>query len=389
MRSAVPMKQMYGHAMRCEVLRADVFAGKRTPMVFGQPDEWLALLIESLLRQGTATAQLAEDLRQRAFDAAPATPGTLDGEPFEWIADADMRLGPVLEAFVNGRYYWMPFARLAHIKFEPPDDLRDCVWMPAHLEFENGGETLALVPDALRRQREAATTARCSWRARPNGASCGPRSGPAWASACWAPTRGEHALMDVREILFDDRRRRRRRTRADGWLNSARRSACSRRCSTGWSTTRRREKRESDDKRTLTRQALRAAVLRDLSLAVQRHRATDWPSTTSAIRMPRARCSTTDCLCCPASSRRSLQRVSMEQALKNAILQFEPRILPAHSKLNSSWKARHSTPHNRIGLQIRGMLWAQPVPLELLLRSRIDLEEGRIEIAGRRRSPQR
>ncbi|RZI94154.1 MAG: type VI secretion system baseplate subunit TssE, partial [Variovorax sp.] len=36
--------------------------------------------------------------------------------------------------------------------------------------------------------------------------------------------------------------------------------------------------------------------------------------------------------------------------------------------------------HNRIGLQIRGMLWAQPVPLEFLMRSRIDLEEGRIEI---------
>ena len=36
---AIPMKQMYGEAIRCEGLRADVFAGKRTPMVFGQPDE--------------------------------------------------------------------------------------------------------------------------------------------------------------------------------------------------------------------------------------------------------------------------------------------------------------------------------------------------------------
>ena len=33
--------------------------------------------------------------------------------------------------------------------------------------------------------------------------------------------------------------------------------------------------------------------------------------------------------------------------------------------------------HNRVGLEIRGMLWAQPVPMEFLLRSRIDLEEGR------------
>src|SRR4030095_11101117 len=53
---AVPMKQVYGEAIRCEGLRAGVFAGTRTPMVFGQPDEWLALLIESLLRQGTGDA---------------------------------------------------------------------------------------------------------------------------------------------------------------------------------------------------------------------------------------------------------------------------------------------------------------------------------------------
>ena len=75
---AVPMKQMYGDAVRCEGLRADVFAGKRTPMIFGQPDEWLALLIESLLRQGRGESELAEDLRQRAFDGAPAIGGTID-----------------------------------------------------------------------------------------------------------------------------------------------------------------------------------------------------------------------------------------------------------------------------------------------------------------------
>jgi type VI secretion system protein ImpF len=36
--------------------------------------------------------------------------------------------------------------------------------------------------------------------------------------------------------------------------------------------------------------------------------------------------------------------------------------------------------HNNVGLHIRGMLWAQPVPMEFLLRSRIDLEEGRFVI---------
>jgi type VI secretion system protein ImpF len=36
--------------------------------------------------------------------------------------------------------------------------------------------------------------------------------------------------------------------------------------------------------------------------------------------------------------------------------------------------------HNRVGLTIKGMLWAQPVPMEFLMRSRIDLEEGRFMV---------
>ena len=52
----------------------------------------------------------------------------------------------MLEAVINGRYYWVPFSRLTKIEIEPPEDLRDMVWMPAHLQFENGGESVALIP---------------------------------------------------------------------------------------------------------------------------------------------------------------------------------------------------------------------------------------------------
>jgi type VI secretion system protein ImpE len=143
---AIPMRETVGHAIRCELLRDQVFAGKRSPMVFGAPDEWLALLIESLLQAGQGNHKLSQDLAGRAFDAAPAIGGQLDGKRFEWIADMDSRLGPVLEACVNGRYYWVPFARLARVAFEAPVDLRDYVWTPAQLTFANGGETVALVP---------------------------------------------------------------------------------------------------------------------------------------------------------------------------------------------------------------------------------------------------
>jgi type VI secretion system protein ImpE len=144
--AAIAMREMYGSAIGCEVLRAEVFDGKRSPMLFGEPEGWIALLIESLLRAGRGDAAQAGALRDQAFEQAPATSGSLNDQPFEWIADADMRLGPVLEAVVNGRYYWIPFSRLARVDIEEAADLRDYVWTPAHLEFANGGETLAIIP---------------------------------------------------------------------------------------------------------------------------------------------------------------------------------------------------------------------------------------------------
>lgn len=199
---AIPMKQVYGDAIRCEGVRAEVFAGRRTPMVFGQPDAWLALLIESLLREGRGDTTAAQDLRQRAFDAAPASAGTLDGQRFEWLADADMRLGPVLEAFINGTYYWVPLVRLVRIRVEPPEDLRDCVWLPAHLQFENGGESLALIPTRYVGSEASGDGAlqlarKTEWRELANGV---------WAGAgqrVLGSDAGEYPIMDVREIHFD------------------------------------------------------------------------------------------------------------------------------------------------------------------------------------------
>ena len=144
--SALAMAQMYREALRCEALRAEVFAGKRSPLLFGQPDQWLALLIESNLVTARGDFASARKLRDQAFEMAPATRGSIDGKPFEWIADADMRLGPVCEAVINGKYYWIPFSRLARIDIEAPEDLRDFVWMPAHFLFQNGGEAIGIIP---------------------------------------------------------------------------------------------------------------------------------------------------------------------------------------------------------------------------------------------------
>lgn len=150
--ATLPMVQAYREAIHCELLREQVFKGQKAPLLFGEPETWIALLIEALLREGRGDHADAARLRAQSFEQAPATAGhaqgTDEGEPlaFQWIADADMRIGPVLEAVVNGRYYWVPFSRLAGVAIDPPADLRDRVWMPATLTFANGGEAVALLP---------------------------------------------------------------------------------------------------------------------------------------------------------------------------------------------------------------------------------------------------
>jgi type VI secretion system protein ImpF len=141
------------------------------------------------------------------------------------------------------------------------------------------------------------------------------------------------------------------------------------------------EKRESDDKRTLTRQALREAVLRDLSWLFN---TTSYGLPLDDRRYPNAARSVLNYGLPMLSGQftSSIERVNMQQALKSAIVQFEPRILPRTIQVEIIMEGSALDSHNRIGLQIRGMLWAQPVPLEFLMRSRIDLEEGRIEVVN-------
>jgi len=144
--STLAMVQTYREALQCEVFRADVFAGRRTPLLFGKPKPWMALLLQAQRLLADDAASQAAEVRAEALEQAPATAGDIDGATFEWITDGDTRLGPMLEVIVNGRYYWAPFDRIREVRLDPPEDLRDIIWMPAQMTWANGGQTVALIP---------------------------------------------------------------------------------------------------------------------------------------------------------------------------------------------------------------------------------------------------
>jgi len=194
----VPMAQAYRTAIRCEVMRTKVFAGTRSPTIFGQPEPWMSLLVEAVRVLATGQQAEAASLRDAAFEQAPAVPGQIDGVAFEWLADADPRLGPMLEAMIDGKYYWVPFHRLRTLDIEPPADLRDQVWMPAHFVWTNGGDSVGFVPTRYPGSQAAADvglalSGRTEWHEQGS-----------WylglGQRMLATDAGEVALMDVRRI---------------------------------------------------------------------------------------------------------------------------------------------------------------------------------------------
>lgn len=196
------LAQVYRPALNCEVFRSTVFQGHRTPMFFGEPLEWMVWLtqIPGLLAGGRS--KVAADLRDKVFEAAPAVSGQVDEQEFAWIADADERLGPILEAIINGRYYWVPFERIRKMEIEKPTHLRDVIWARARLTWANEGQALGLIPSRYPgSEQEADHAIRMSRKTDWLDAGCQYFVG--LGQRMLATDQSEYSLLDIREVTFD------------------------------------------------------------------------------------------------------------------------------------------------------------------------------------------
>jgi type VI secretion system protein ImpF len=136
---------------------------------------------------------------------------------------------------------------------------------------------------------------------------------------------------------------------------------------------------EASEARVINRSRLRDMVLRDLAWlfnATAPGDGFDWDAA------PQAKSSVLN-FGLPALSGLSTSGLDLRRlqaSVQQAILDHEPRILAntlVVEVLSSNDQLDH---HNLIGFRISGQLWAQPVPLELLLRTDIDLETGRVAV---------
>lgn len=140
------------------------------------------------------------------------------------------------------------------------------------------------------------------------------------------------------------------------------------------------KKQELRENRVLSKSKLRQAVLRDLAWLFN---ATRLERGSNMSHLPFARRSVIN-FGLPAHSGQTASTLDiqdLERDLRQSILDFEPRILPESLEVKAIVEITQLDRHNVLGIQIHGQLWAQPVPLELLIRTEIDLETGKVQIA--------
>lgn len=137
---------------------------------------------------------------------------------------------------------------------------------------------------------------------------------------------------------------------------------------------------EPIEKRALSRTDLREAVLRDLVWLLNAVRPTEregfaaWPEVEFSVLnygMPSF----------AGEQASSLDVSRLERAVHDTLVRFEPRIVAETLRVEAVQQDSVLDWHNVVSLRISATVWAQPVPLEVMLRTQLDLETGQMDVS--------
>lgn len=144
--------------------------------------------------------------------------------------------------------------------------------------------------------------------------------------------------------------------------------------------------RESAERRVMNQTQLKASVLRDLAWLLNTTALLDIDS---AAQMP-AGTSVINFGLPPLSGHTasSIDVQLVEGLLGEIIKVYEPRLLEGSLRVRAQLESDEMN-HNALSFEIEADLWAEPVPMRLLLSTDLDLETGHIRVSpvsGRRRA---
>lgn len=137
---------------------------------------------------------------------------------------------------------------------------------------------------------------------------------------------------------------------------------------------------EPREARLINVRKLRAAVLRDLEWLFNSARLSE--SELDSAQYPQVARSTL-AYGLPALAGETVSSLNIEDLqsrIRSAIIEFEPRMVAATLQVRALMGGNSIDHHNQIQVEIRGSLWSVPVPIEILLRTNVDLESGEVRI---------
>jgi type VI secretion system protein ImpE len=125
--------EQYRRLLDAEDARRKLFAGGVQPSFLGNPPEDVAYRLDAVRKLVAGKPAEAAAILAEANDKLPSLSGTLNGQPFEGLRDADDLFAGVLEVMAHGSYFWLPLSQVESITTNPPKFPRDTIWLPAKL----------------------------------------------------------------------------------------------------------------------------------------------------------------------------------------------------------------------------------------------------------------
>lgn len=136
------------------------------------------------------------------------------------------------------------------------------------------------------------------------------------------------------------------------------------------------EKQESRNKRVMSMQQYRQAVLRDLSWLLNTH-ANPEQSGFGQFEEVASSVLNFGLQSVAGVTSSSLNVDDLRYQLTEALRRFEPRILPNSLSIVVFMNPNEMSHRRSLSFEIRGALWSQPLPESLFIKTEIDLETGK------------
>ncbi len=140
------MEPIYTKIFEAEIARTAVFKGRIQPIVWGEGSNWIALMLQAIKLASEGEYAAAADKQAAALDEAEPVAGKLNDEPFAFLMDQDSRLGPVVEAIMMGKYYWIPQSNISSITIDEPAAIHDTIWVKAEFRWHPDGGGHGMIP---------------------------------------------------------------------------------------------------------------------------------------------------------------------------------------------------------------------------------------------------